>query len=696
MATTAQPSLNRVHGELAAQLHPELLREQFVARMKAYAKGQGRSFPRSYEVFALRMIMLMVSTPKRGFQVNIFDLVPESLPEENKGLRATPERFFASIEGFDLLERIKGIPHVRRESYRLRPEFEDQFRYGAVERKVRASKGRRAKAHLAVLGHRPLSSKAAFCGGTGESMPSADSQGPRHYRQPGSAGSSRRTQKIQKPRVTHQQYKQARKTVALPTVSDVFEPYVSKILTILEGIPGRTLLVPRSALALVSKTEFSPEEFLVILDGAAKTALVEAPDHQREWVLACLSHPDWAKKFLPKPAVEEVPAEAQPAAIPTIIADVTTKLLGMFRWLNAPGMRAYAPKIAKVLEENGGIDFLPYLVEKGWKSYLLKEGRGTINEKTGGYFLAILGNPHPHILDSARKKYKHNPNAHRDYWKPDNEKLNSYPEKLQELIRLAPEAKDLYDELLSLKATCPAPDSPGFLDHFDKERKVFKNFVAVGEVNLDASVAESLRNDLRNRLTDAKLQEDTLPWRRAWDHHWSRIVCENWGITPEGIAFQPSSTPVEEHPINVRDPWNCEVWSPEKDEEAEATPQNAEPEPMEPDQKQEPQQEPEQWDPCSPEALDLGREVLASILNRIESSPKSGAAKVLRQAVNLTAPLAYQPQKRLVLSLVGCGEELAREYRRRYVPTAREAAKSLGWPDLEIEFRLDRAKRSLR
>ena len=42
--------------------------------------------------------------------------------------------------------------------------------------------------------------------------------------------------------------------------------------------------------------------------------------------------------------------------------------------------------------------------------------------------------------------------------------------------------------------------------------------------------AEPLRAALAARLTESKLAEGTLVWRRAWDHHWSRIVCETWGI----------------------------------------------------------------------------------------------------------------------------------------------------------------------
>ncbi len=80
-----------------------------------------------------------------------------------------------------------------------------------------------------------------------------------------------------------------------------------------------------------------------------------------------------------------------------------------------------------------------------------------------------------------------------------------------------------------LQAAAPAPDSPGFLDHFDAERKLFKELVAQAEARLGAG-AEPLRAVLVARLTEARLVEGTLVWRRAWDHHWSRMVCEAWGI----------------------------------------------------------------------------------------------------------------------------------------------------------------------
>jgi hypothetical protein len=79
------------------------------------------------------------------------------------------------------------------------------------------------------------------------------------------------------------------------------------------------------------------------------------------------------------------------------------------------------------------------------------------------------------------------------------------------------------------QAAAPAPDAAGFLDHYDGERKLFKELVAQAEARLGAA-AEPLRAALSLRLTEAGLAEGTLVWRRAWDHHWSRSVCEAWGI----------------------------------------------------------------------------------------------------------------------------------------------------------------------
>ena len=38
------------------------------------------------------------------------------------------------------------------------------------------------------------------------------------------------------------------------------------------------------------------------------------------------------------------------------------------------------------------------------------------------------------------------------------------------------------------------------------------------------------REALAVRLAEAKLEEGTLVWKRAWDHHWGRTVSDAWGL----------------------------------------------------------------------------------------------------------------------------------------------------------------------
>jgi len=100
---------------------------------------------------------------------------------------------------------------------------------------------------------------------------------------------------------------------------------------------------------------------------------------------------------------------------------------------------------------------------------------------------------------------------------------------VREPLRSDLRLRALFGDWKRLQAAAPAPDAPGFLDHFDAERKVFKELVAQAEQRLGPE-AEALRAQLQVRLSEAKLVPDTLVWRRAWDHHWSRMVCAAWGI----------------------------------------------------------------------------------------------------------------------------------------------------------------------
>lgn len=98
-----------------------------------------------------------------------------------------------------------------------------------------------------------------------------------------------------------------------------------------------------------------------------------------------------------------------------------------------------------------------------------------------------------------------------------------------EPLHSEPRARASFEAWCRLRANAPPPDSAGFLDHFDAERRAFGELVALAEGALGLR-AQDLREDLKQRLDASKLQEGTFVWKRAWDHHWARLVCEAWRI----------------------------------------------------------------------------------------------------------------------------------------------------------------------
>ena len=100
---------------------------------------------------------------------------------------------------------------------------------------------------------------------------------------------------------------------------------------------------------------------------------------------------------------------------------------------------------------------------------------------------------------------------------------------VKEPLRSDPRARAAFDAWRRLQAGAPSPDAPGFLDHFDAERKAQAELVKQAEAALGQQ-RESLAAGLAERLRESKLQEGSFVWKRAWEHHWSRLVCEAWGI----------------------------------------------------------------------------------------------------------------------------------------------------------------------
>jgi hypothetical protein len=101
--------------------------------------------------------------------------------------------------------------------------------------------------------------------------------------------------------------------------------------------------------------------------------------------------------------------------------------------------------------------------------------------------------------------------------------------EVKEPLRSDPRALVAFDAWATLKASSPSPDSAGFLEHFDREREAFRRLVDLAAGTLGIA-AEDIRVRLRTRLAEAKLDEEGSLWKRAWSHHWGRMVCEAWGI----------------------------------------------------------------------------------------------------------------------------------------------------------------------
>lgn len=96
-----------------------------------------------------------------------------------------------------------------------------------------------------------------------------------------------------------------------------------------------------------------------------------------------------------------------------------------------------------------------------------------------------------------------------------------------------PAAKAAFEIWQRLRAAAPSPESAGYLAHHDQEREARTALLALAEAALGPA-AESLRTDLRQRLEASEMKEGSLVWRRAWTHHWARLVALAWALPLEG------------------------------------------------------------------------------------------------------------------------------------------------------------------
>jgi hypothetical protein len=96
-----------------------------------------------------------------------------------------------------------------------------------------------------------------------------------------------------------------------------------------------------------------------------------------------------------------------------------------------------------------------------------------------------------------------------------------------------PSAKSAFEMWQRLRASAPSPEAAGYLAHHDQEREARTALLALAEAALGPT-AETLRADLRQRLAAADMKEGGLVWKRAWSHHWARLVAAAWALPLEG------------------------------------------------------------------------------------------------------------------------------------------------------------------
>jgi hypothetical protein len=100
-------------------------------------------------------------------------------------------------------------------------------------------------------------------------------------------------------------------------------------------------------------------------------------------------------------------------------------------------------------------------------------------------------------------------------------------------LRDDPAARSAFEAWQRLRALAPSPESAGYLAHHDEEREARAAVLALAEAALGPA-AESLRADLRQRLEASDMKEGSLVWKRAWNHHWARLVAASWALPLEG------------------------------------------------------------------------------------------------------------------------------------------------------------------
>jgi len=106
-------------------------------------------------------------------------------------------------------------------------------------------------------------------------------------------------------------------------------------------------------------------------------------------------------------------------------------------------------------------------------------------------------------------------------------------EQVKVPLREDPAARAAYEAWQRLRVAAPSPEAAGYLAHHDQEREARTALLALAEAAL-GTAGEGLRAELTQRLEASDMKPGGLVWKRAWNHHWARLVAAAWDLPLEG------------------------------------------------------------------------------------------------------------------------------------------------------------------
>ena len=92
-------------------------------------------------------------------------------------------------------------------------------------------------------------------------------------------------------------------------------------------------------------------------------------------------------------------------------------------------------------------------------------------------------------------------------------------------LKAIPGAHETYLAWCLSVTEVPSPESAGYLTAHDRERDTRAAMLTMAETAVGHQV-EAMRAELEARLAAADMHKGSLVWKRAWNHHWARLVAK--------------------------------------------------------------------------------------------------------------------------------------------------------------------------